>query len=220
MKIESEQAAATKGKQLTPEEQKQLQAEIAKEMEAQTPPEVKKYMARDHQDPAEVMMHQILEYLIQEQEVINKFNQGFKHSLLAGEEIYHIGIFNGKPGLTVVNNLRFQYDTLGGEAAIEDGQWATCEYRWSPAEVVSKLGSELTPKEIDRLYQYSDNPGSSMTSADFDWGRDGLEKDNTIDRQKFRKWGVGLFIGAGTVLAPTKITGGLLIGGGITYKLF
>ena len=167
MQIEQQQAEQTKGKKLTPEEQQQLQQQIQEELQSQTPDEVKKYMTREHQDPAEVMMKQILEYLIEEQRVKDKFNRGFKHSLLGGREIYHIGIFNGKPGMRVINDLRFDHDASEDVEGIEDGEWAVCEYRMTPSEIVSKFGSELSETDIDNIYSYSHNPGSAIQSADF-----------------------------------------------------
>ena len=37
-------------------------------------------------------------------------NKGFKHACISGEEIYHIGIKNGTPHVSVVNPLYFDYD--------------------------------------------------------------------------------------------------------------
>jgi len=57
MQIEQE----IKGKKLTEEEQAAIQQRIQQELNAKTPHETKKYMEREHQDPAEVMSHQLLE---------------------------------------------------------------------------------------------------------------------------------------------------------------
>lgn len=181
LQLEQQQAAQNKGKELTPEEKEQLKAQIDEELKAQTPDQVKKYMAREHQDPAEILAHQLLEYLILEQKVNDKFNKGWKHSVLAGEEIYHVGIFNGKPGLKVVNNLFFDNDKSPDLDYIEDGEWAVCEYRMSPSEVVSKFGSELTDAEIDRIYSFADNAGANISDRDFSFSDDnGIESPFTV----------------------------------------
>jgi hypothetical protein len=168
LQLEQQLAEQNKGRKLTPQEQEQLQQQIEEELKAQTPDEVKKYMSREHQDPAEVMGQQILEYLILEQGVQEKFNKGFKHSLLGGEDLYHVGIFNGKPGVTTVNTLRFDYDKSEDLEGVEDGEWAVCEYRMSPSTVVAKFGNELSIVDIDKIYSFVDNPGGSITNADFD----------------------------------------------------
>jgi hypothetical protein len=172
MQIEAQAAAQTKGKPLTPEEQQQIQAQVEEQLQAKTPEEVRKYMARDHQDPAEVMMHQILEYLMQEQKIQDKFNKAFKHALLGGELLYHVGGFNGKPSLSVVNPIGFECDRSEGLEGIEDGQWATNEYRWTPNEVISKLGSEMTDTQMDRVYTYEGGRGNDLTNADFTFSSD------------------------------------------------
>lgn len=179
LQVEQQAMAQAKGRELTPEEKQQLQAQIDEQVAANTPDKIKKYMSRDHQDPAEVMMSQILEFLVLEQRAADKFNKGFKHSLLGGEDLYHVGIFNGKPGFTAINNLRFNSDQSEGLDGVEDGQWATCEYRWTPNEVISKLGSELTEKEIDRIYDHENNVSSEISNADFS-RRDDINNAYTV----------------------------------------
>lgn len=173
MELEQKMAEQTKGQQLTPEEQQQLQQQIEEELQAQTPDEVRKYMRREHQDPAEILYSQILEYLIHEQKIQQKFNNGFKHSLLGGYDIYHVGIFNGKPTLTVVNNLGFNSDQSDGLLGVEDGEWATCEYYWTFSEVLSKFGSKLTNTQIKKLEEYNDNPlGQNLVDPTFTFSHD------------------------------------------------
>lgn len=154
-----------KGKELTPDEKQQLEQQVAQEKQAQTPDQVRKYMARKHQDPAEIMSHQILEYLIQKEKVNDKFNKGWKHSNISGEEVYWVGIINGEPSLKVINPLYFDYDKSPDLDYIEDGEWARYEYRMTPSEVVSQFGRELKTNELDRLYQFNQN-GASESDID------------------------------------------------------
>jgi len=125
-------------------------------MEKQAPPppdEVRKYMLREHQDPAEVLSQQVLEYLLQELDVKRKFNRMFKHGLLSGVEVAYVGAPGGRPCLWPVNPLRFSWDRSPDTDFIEDGEWAACEYRMSPSEVVAHFGGELTGAETDMLYR-------------------------------------------------------------------
>jgi hypothetical protein len=170
--IEAQVMAQTKGRKLTPEEEQQLKQQIEEETKAQTPEEVRKYMVRDHQDPAEAMTHQILEYLILKEKVAEKFNKGCKHSLIAGEEIYWVGILNGEPCLKVINPLFFDYDKSPDLDYIEDGEWAVYEYRLSPSEVVASFGSELSEDDIDKIYTYHHNPGAALRDAEFTFNED------------------------------------------------
>lgn len=166
--MERKAAEQAKGKELSKEEQEQIQAKIEEELAASTPEEVKKYMSREHQDPAEILAHQLLEYLIQKERIPEKFNKAFKHLMLTGEGVYHVGIVNGEPSLTAVNSMFFEFDKSPDIDYIEDGEWAVCEYRMTPSEIISKFGSELSNAQIDELYRYDyKNPSSSLQYEDF-----------------------------------------------------
>ena len=170
--IEEKYAQEQKGKELTPEEKQKIQESVAQELKAMTPPEVKKYMARDHQDPAESLSHQILEYLIQKQDIKMKFNKAWKHGLIAGKEIFWVGIINGEPTLKVVNPMNFDYDKSEELDYTEDGEWATYQMYMTPSEVIKHFGSEFTNVEIDQIYK-DYNHASAMPDNSFTFRNDG-----------------------------------------------
>lgn len=172
VELETQYAQESQGKNLTPEDQQRIQQQVAQELQAMTPPEVKKYMARDHQDPAEALSHQILEYLIQKQDIKMKFNKAWKHGLISGREIFWVGIVNGEPVVKVVNPLRFDYDKSPDLDYIEQGEWATYEMYMTPSEVIRHFGSELTNKQIDDIYKdYSH--ASALPDDSFSFRNDG-----------------------------------------------
>lgn len=150
--LEIEAQQKMKGQELTEEEKQQIQAEIEEKFKAMTPEEVKLYMEREHQDPAEAMSSQLLTYLIQKTRAKRKFNEGCKHAAISAKEIYWVGEVNGEPELRVCNPLRFNYDKSPDLEFIEDGEWATYEYRMSPSEVIAFFGDELSDAEIDSIY--------------------------------------------------------------------
>jgi len=152
LQIEQQKAEEAKGKQLTPEEIQQIQQQIEEELQAQTPEEVKKYMTREHQDPAEVMSQQLLEYLTQKCDLKRKFNNTFKHGLLSAKGIMYVGILNGEPEVWNVNSMRFNGDNSPDLQFVEDGEYASCEYPMQPSEIVKYFGDELTQDEIDKIY--------------------------------------------------------------------
>ena len=152
LQIEQQKAEQNKGRKLTPDEQQQLQQEIEQELQAQTPEEVKKYMTREHQDPAEVMSQQLLEYLIQKCDLRRKFNTAFKHGLLSASGIMYVGVMNGEPEAWNVNSMRFNGDNSPELEFIEDGEQASCEYPMTPSQIVKYFGDELTQDQIDKIY--------------------------------------------------------------------
>ena len=172
-KIELEQAQATKGQDLTTEEKQRIEQEVAQKLKSMTPQEVKRYMAREHQDPAEALAHQLLQYLIQKENIRMKFNKGWKHGLISGKEIFWVGIVNGDPILKVINPLNFDYDKSSEKDFIEDGDWACYEMSMTPSEIAKYFGSELTNVELDELYE-SYNNTNSLPDAAFTFREDGV----------------------------------------------
>lgn len=181
------QAAQGSQGQMTAEQEQQIQQQVQQQLQAQTPEEVRRYMIREHQDPAEALAHQLLEYLIRKQNIKDKFNKAWKHALIAGEEIYWVGILNGEPSVRVVNPLYFDYDKSPDLDYIEDGEWACCEYRMTPTEIIATLGSELTNSEIDRIYSFVDSPTSAIYDMDFTFNQ-GLENQPYTIRVLHTTW--------------------------------
>ena len=165
--IETKYRPQIEGKELSKEEQDQIQAQIADELRAATPDKVRKYMERDHQDPAEVLSNHILQSIIQEEDIKRKFEKGFQHGLIAAEEIYYVGVLGGKPRMRVVNPLRFAYDKSPDIEFVEDSEWATYEYRMHPSEIIKYFGDQLTTKEIDDIYENADRFADDIIREDF-----------------------------------------------------
>jgi len=140
------------GKELNEEEIAQIQQQIAQETKAQTPEQVKKYMQRKYQDPAEVLSHQLLEYLTQKCDLKRKFNDAFKHGMLSGDGVMYVGIFNGEPDVLNVNSLRFKSEQTADNVFIQDREWATYTHKLGPSEIIKYFGDELTDEERDRVY--------------------------------------------------------------------
>ena len=165
--ISLQSAEKTKGQKLTPQEQEQIQQDIDSEVSSQTPDEVRRYTHRKRQDPVEVLNSQILEYLMLKEKIPDKFNKGWKHANLSGKEVYCVTERNGEPALITCNSLYFDCDKSPDLDNIQDGEWATMEYRMHPSQVVAlDSDNELTPDEIDRIYQFNQNP-TTIRDEDF-----------------------------------------------------
>jgi len=170
--LEMQHQQEVQGRELTSDEKAQIQKQIEEELKAMTPQEVKKYMQREHQDPAEVLASQILEYLIEKEDIKMKFNKAWKHGLISGREIFWVGTVNGEPTVKVVNPLRFDYDKSPDLDYIEEGEWAAYEMFLTPSEIVKHFGSELTNKEIDEIYE-SFHTMSAFPDTSFTFRNDG-----------------------------------------------
>lgn len=182
IKVQAEQQAMAEqqGKELNEDQLRQIQEQVAEQVKSMTPPEIKKYMVRDHQDPAEVMAHQITEYVIKEQDFYEKSNKIWKHGLISGVEVGWVGIVNKEPVLRVVNPLHFDYDKSPDTDNIQDGEWACHEMNLTPSEIVSYFSDELSDKDIDDIYESYSQPGTFSDSFTFDEEHIGNSTGSTI----------------------------------------
>lgn len=141
------------GQQQLQEQMQQMQMQADEQLKAMTPEEVKHYMEREYQDPAEVLHNQLLRYSIRELDVNRKFNEGFKDLMIGGGEFAYVGVLNEKPHIERINPLRISYDLNNSTKRIEEGEWASCVYFMTPTEIVNKFGDDLTDSDIDKIYE-------------------------------------------------------------------
>jgi hypothetical protein len=121
------------------------------DQEAEPLDSIEKYFKTEYIHPREVTSNQILEYGIQKERLITKFNEGFEHALISSEEVYYIGNHSGEPKVRVVNPINFEYDKTIELRSIEEAQWAK-EERWlAVGEIIDLYSEFLTKNEIDRL---------------------------------------------------------------------
>lgn len=153
LQIQQQYEGQLKNRELTEEEKEQIQAEIQQQIEANTPPEVEKYMAREHQDPAEILAVQLVNYIIFKEDFKRKCNLGWKHACLSAHEIYYVNHdADLQPNFEVVNPLNIIFEANENVDFIEDLDWFGVEYFYTTNQIIKLFGKELTEKEIDDLY--------------------------------------------------------------------
>ena len=119
--------------------------------EPQTPAEVQKYMNCTYKEMKELIGQQVLTYLTDEQRLKLKFNQGFKHAFIAGEEIYYVGNVSGEPVVRVVNPINFHV-IKNPDSDFIDEAYAVIEERYlTIASVIDEFWRELKPEDIKKL---------------------------------------------------------------------
>lgn len=161
--VQMNYAQQMKGQTLSSDEQQQIQQSIQQEIQAKTPPEIDEYMKREHKDPLEILVSQLMEYGIKEQDILRKFHKGWKDATASAYEVYWVGILNDRPILKNINPLFFDCDTDGEADFIEEREWAGVEMWLPPSQVVQYFGDELTDEEIDGLYESVNNIDQSFT---------------------------------------------------------
>ena len=125
--------------------------EKAAAMQPQTPKQIEKYINYEYQDIREITAQRILEYLVREDDLQEKFNRGFKDALIAGEEIYWVGDISGNPTVRVCNPLDVRVILDPDSPWIDESQ-AVIEERWlTLSTVLDEYYEYLDPTELDRL---------------------------------------------------------------------
>jgi hypothetical protein len=128
----------------------------------QTPSDIEKYMNYNYRDMYEVTASQLLNHLIEEQQLIHKFNEGFKDALISTEEIYWVGEIQGKPVVRLCNPLNITVLTSPDSPWIEDA-WAVIEERYlTIPEIIDEFNKDLSDSEIaDLEARFRNSDGSS-----------------------------------------------------------
>ena len=135
---------------MSPEEQQQFQEQL-QSGEVMPPEEIGKYMRRDYKDVVENTAYHALVYLREKLGLDNEFIKGWKDGLIAGEEIYYVGVLNDEPYMERVNPQYFSYDMSPDLEFIEDASWCCRKMRLPVAEVYDRYYDKLEEKDLDKL---------------------------------------------------------------------
>ena len=110
-----------------------------------------KYYTYDYKDLHEVTAARLLQYLWREQELKEKFVDGYLQALLTGREIYRIDSFGGKPHVARCDSRSVFALKKGSSPYIEDSD-IIVEVTYEPVgKVIDEFHKYLTPSEVDRL---------------------------------------------------------------------
>ena len=118
------------------------------------PPEaIAKYMDKDYKDVVENTAYHTIMYLKEKLNLDNEFIKGWKDGLIAGTEVYYVGIQNDEPYLERVNPLFFAYDQSPDLEFIEDSSWCCRKMKLPIAEVYDRYYDKLTEKDLNKLQE-------------------------------------------------------------------
>jgi len=144
----------------------ELEQRIEEEIIQQTPEEIHKYMARHHQDPAEVMFNQLLEYESKRCYLNQKLNDGCGYAAQAAIECYRIYEKNKKPALEVINPLGLTFNKSLRSDKIQDADWVSYIYFMKPNELLNEYGKDLTDDEVERIEKMTDDLNTTFNDLD------------------------------------------------------
>lgn len=106
---------------LDPQQQMQMQADIEQRTKAATPKEIQDYMRKDYKSPSSIQAQKILDFAMHDLNIKFITDENFKNLIIAGKEIYRVGIRNGKTFLELVNPMGFFHISRPNALFIEEG---------------------------------------------------------------------------------------------------
>lgn len=153
---------ATIMSKMGPEEQQQYQEQL-QSGEIMPPEAIAKYMDKDYKDVVENTAYHTLTYLREKLNMDNEFIKGWKDALIAGQEIYYVGVLNAEPYMERVNPMYFSYDKSPDLEFIEDGAWCCRKMRMPITEVYDRYYDKLERKDLSKLEEMiTGKPGHDM----------------------------------------------------------
>jgi hypothetical protein len=132
------------------------------------PPEaIAKYMQKDYKDVIENTAYHTLAYLREKLSLDNEFIKGWKDALIAGTEIYYVGVLNDEPYLERVNPMFFAYDQSPDLEFVEDGSWCCRRMRMDVATIYDRYYDKLSEKDLNKLNEMlTGRPSNDMGDKD------------------------------------------------------
>lgn len=173
---------------MSPEEAQQFQQQM-QNGEIMPPEAIAKYMNKDYKDVIENAAYHSLVYLREKLAIDNEFIKGWKDALIAGTEVYYVGVLNDEPYLERVNPMFFSYDQSPDLEFIEDGSWCCRRMRLSVAEIYDRYFDKISEKDLNKLNEMlTGRPSNDMGDKDIvdNFGLHLRIYDNPIYDQKSR----------------------------------
>lgn len=143
---------------LSPEDQQRYQQAI-QSGEVVPPEQIHKYITKDYKDIAEITAYHSLNYLKNKLNLPHEFYKGWKDALIAGEEIYYVGILNGNPYLERVNPLMMAYDQSSDLEFIHDASWCCRKMILSATDIYDRFYDKMTEKDLNTLLELIKDTG-------------------------------------------------------------
>ena len=138
--------------------QKQFANELIKggnfegeEQEVQLPQHIAEQFERTYVDNRAINGQRALDYIMQSQELHDKFQKAWFHFLVAGEVYTHRGVRNNEPFYEVINPLDVDYDLDPDLDFVEDGDWALVRKYVHASSVIDTFYEYLTEQQITEL---------------------------------------------------------------------
>ena len=129
--------------------------------EVELPEHIAKMFESTYNDQRAIKGQQALNYILQSQEIYDKFQKAWFHFLISGEVYTYRGVRSNEPFYDVLNPLDVDYDMDPDLDFVEDGDWALVRKYVHASTIIDHYRDYLDESQILRL----ENPeNASMDS--------------------------------------------------------
>ena len=132
---------------------------------AEEPEQILEYYKYSYQDMRESTATKSLEYLKRNLNLKQIFQYGWEDALLAGEEIYKVGVVAGEPIVKRANPIEITALLPHNQYTLDEAEVIVEETWLSVSEIVDMFYDQLTPTQIDDL-EDSENAMGEFHASD------------------------------------------------------
>tara|TARA_B100001057_G_scaffold450_1_gene441 strand:+ start:887 stop:3100 length:2214 start_codon:yes stop_codon:yes gene_type:complete len=150
------------------------------EQEVTLPKQVIEEFERSYVDNRAITGQKAINYIMQQEEVYDKFQKGFFHYLVTGEVYSHKGVRRNEPFYEILNPLDIDYDKDPDIEFVEDGDWAIVRKFAHASTIIDTFGDYLTPEQVLEL----ENPKHSSTESYLLYRSEATGSDDNIARNR------------------------------------
>jgi hypothetical protein len=115
------------------------------------PKQIQEEFNRSYVDSRAIRGQHALNYIMNQQEIYDKFQKQFFHFLIAGECYSHKGVRRNEPFYEVINPLDVDFDKDPDIDFVEDGDWAIIRKFSHASTIIDAYGEFLSDEQILEL---------------------------------------------------------------------
>ena len=119
--------------------------------EVETPEHIAKMFEMNYSDARAIKGQQAMNFILQHQEIYDKFNKAWFHFLITGECYTFRGVRHNEPYYEVLNPLDIDYDKDPDLDFVEDGDWALVKKYVHASTIIDHYRDYLDDSQILRL---------------------------------------------------------------------
>ena len=116
--------------------------------EVPPPAEIAEMFEKTYVDNRALKGQQSINFIMQDQEIYDKFQKAWFHYLVSGEVYTWRGVRNNEPFYEILNPLDIDYDKDPDLDFVEDGDWALVRKYVHASTIIDYYRDELTDEEI------------------------------------------------------------------------